>query len=244
MIELKKYFEETNQDKVSRYFVTRKYMFLKKYLKGKTGIALDIGCAGGLYSRLLNDLGFETYGVDTNEKFLDIAKRNSKVNYILADAKNLPFRDNNFDVIIMLATLEHITERENTLKEINRVLKQNGILILTVPNTWSYYYIRSLGTFAIRRLLKIGKIPAWRNVHYKQNYFYWEHLLYLHLNIIDSRPILSIPFAEPKLISEKAFNEFEYNKKKLAWCSAEPIFICTKRTKEPIDTDFTILGNK
>lgn len=239
-MELNEFLEKTKQDKVSKYFITRRYMFLKEYLKNKKGSSLDIGCNQGFFTEFLRNLGFDSYGIDIGESHIDFAKKNGKSSYSIGSAEKIPFEDNRFDVIILLATLEHIRDRATALKEINRVLKPNGTLIVTIPNTWSYFFIRSFLTFAVR-----GMKP-WKNVHYQQNYFYWEHLLNNFLKVIDWRPLLSIPFFEPKLISKERLSKYEYSKKKLAWMSAEPIIVCTKREKlldqSKIDTDTTELG--
>jgi SAM-dependent methyltransferase len=50
---------------------------------------------------------------------------------------HLPFLDNSFDVVTMLAVLEHIEYEEDILREIRRILRPNGFLILTVPSVWA-----------------------------------------------------------------------------------------------------------
>jgi len=237
-MELEEYLIKTRQDRVSQYFITRKYIFLDKYIEKNKGKmkALDIGSNFGLFTELLKRKGYDAYGIDINEKKVKWAKKNCRAKYMLGSAESIPFKDSTFDIVILLATLEHIIDRGKALSEINRVLKKNGKVIITVPNTWSYFYMRSFVTFALR-----GMTP-WINTHYQQNYFHWEHQLNQFLKIIDSRPLLSIPFFEPKLISGMRLAKFEYTKKNLAWMSAEPFFICTKREKRVEEnTDNTVL---
>ena len=234
---LQEYFKKLNINSVSRYFITRRLIFLDKYLKNKKGSSLDIGCAFGIFTEFMKKKGFDSYGIDMDKNLIGFAKEHGTAKYKYHAAENLPFKDNKFDVVLLFAVLEHVVDRGNALREINRVLKKDGIAIIIVPNTWSYFYFRSLVTFALR-----GK-KAWKNVHYQQNYFYWEHLLNNYLRIKDVRPVLSIPFFEPKLIKNSRLAKFEYDKRNLAWLSAEPIFICTKRKNPPKgDPDVTNLS--
>lgn len=236
---LSQYLNKTKQDKVSRYFITRKYLFLEKYLKcaDKPMKALDIGSNYGLFTELLKNKGYDAFGIDVDKEKVGWAKKNCNANYKIGSAEKIPFKDNEFDVILLLATLEHIIDRATALKEINRVLKPEGKLIITVPNTASYFFIRSFLTYSLR-----GSKP-WKNVHYQQNYFHWEHQIHQFVKIVDSRPILFLPFAEPKILSPSSLSNFEYTKGNWAWASAEPIFICTKRKSQLKDnTDTTLLS--
>ena len=51
--------------------------------------------------------------------------------------KELPFDNNSFDVVTMIAVLEHLEHPIEIMNEISRVLKPNGALIITVPSVWS-----------------------------------------------------------------------------------------------------------
>jgi len=224
-MELKEYLKKTNQDKVCSYFVTRKYVFLDKYLKNAEGrkTALDLGSNLGLFTELMRRKGYDSCGIEIDKEKVKWAKNNWKAKFIHGSAEKIPFKNNAFDLIIMLDTLEHVIDRNRALSEINRVLKPDGTAIITVPNTWSYFYTRSFLTFALR-----GMKP-WKNVHYQQNYFFWEHQINQFLKIIDARPTLAVPFFEPKAISRTRLSKFEFERKGLAWLSAEPIIICKKR---------------
>lgn len=238
-MELNEYLIKSKQDGVSAYFIARKYAFLGRYLENADGKkkALDIGSNFGLFTELLKRKGYDSYGLEVDKGRVEWAKRNCSAKYLHGSAEKIPFKDKSFDVVIMLDTLEHVIDRGKALSEINRVLKPNGKAIITVPNTWSYFFMRSFLTFTLR-----GMKP-WKNVHYQQNYFFWEHLINQFLKIVDTRPILAVPFFEPKLMSRRRFAKFEYGRKNLAWMSADPVFICLKRGKRVEDnTDSTVLG--
>lgn len=95
---------------------------------------LDIGCNYGEIARVLSRYNQVT-GIDTDIKALNHAKEYClDAKFIQASAVKLPFGRNSFDVVICLSVLEHIKEDQKVLREISRVLKKNGELILTVPD--------------------------------------------------------------------------------------------------------------
>jgi len=97
---------------------------------------LDLGCGNGRFFELLKDKDINYIGVDFSEKLIEIAKKKyPKVKFQVTDALNLPFPNNYFDRIYSIAVLHHIPSKEfkrQFLKEARRVLKPNGLLILTV----------------------------------------------------------------------------------------------------------------
>lgn len=127
--------------------VKRKSKFpLLKFKKGMK--VLDVGCGSGSdLNYLKNELGLECYGVDIALDKTSI-KRVSGVIFILADASYLPFKENSFDVVYSLGTIEHTCRTYESIQDSLRVLKYGGQVTHTVPN------IFSLHTFIARPLLK------------------------------------------------------------------------------------------
>jgi ubiquinone/menaquinone biosynthesis C-methylase UbiE len=113
--------------------------FLFNYLKSGDK-ALDLGCGNGRFFEEIEEKGADYAGVDNSEKLIEIAKnRYSDAKFFVGNALNLPFSDNCFDKVYAIAFLHHIPSQKfriAILKEIRRVLKQNGILVLTVWNLW------------------------------------------------------------------------------------------------------------
>jgi len=104
--------------------------------KLRKGRILDLGC-GRIPFFLINTKFKEKYGVDPSLKRIDSQNMILK-KFFLDHKTKLPFKNNFFDVIIMLAVFEHIEPNHLTdiLKEIKRILKPNGIFILTTPCPW------------------------------------------------------------------------------------------------------------
>ena len=86
-------------------------------------IVLDLGCNTGFVLEEIRNLNYlsEYYGIDTVDKFPTTVIEKS--NFRVADARNLPFDNDYFDVVFAMDTLEHIKEYEVAINEIWRVLK-------------------------------------------------------------------------------------------------------------------------
>jgi ubiquinone/menaquinone biosynthesis C-methylase UbiE len=99
----------------------------------KNSTILDIGCGNG---RNMRNKDYIFYGVDNCENFIKLAKIVTS-NVFLLDMTKLPFPDNYFDAIISIASFHHLSNnirRNECLKEMKRVLKPNGKILLSI---WS-----------------------------------------------------------------------------------------------------------
>jgi len=140
------------QDSAEEFSQTRRYFWkeielIKKYMP-VTGKLLDLGCGNGrliemLGQKTLNDLQYT--GVDFSENMLSEARKlHPNNNFILGDALNIPLKDNSFDVITSIAVLHHVPSKEFRKKffeECARVLKKDGVLIITVWNLWQKKFL-------------------------------------------------------------------------------------------------------
>ena len=99
---------------------------------------LDIGCGIGTISLELEKKGFNVTGVDFSKVGIDKCLEKG-LNAILSDVDEdgLKFPDKSFDVVWAGDVIEHVFDPIFLLEEISRVLKDNGIFLLTVPNNFS-----------------------------------------------------------------------------------------------------------
>ncbi len=115
---------------------------LIKVFAGKRGKVLDIGAGTGRMLSELKQMGWQVKGVDTEKQAVKQSQRRG-IELKLCDInkQSLPFKANSFELVLCLDTLEHLTNEVKALKEINRVTKPGGIIILTLPAyQWLYSY--------------------------------------------------------------------------------------------------------
>ncbi len=115
---------------LSRYFFATQFC-TDKYV-------LDVASGEGYGTFMLSKCAKKVVGVDIDESAVNHAKSKynvQNIDFILASATDIPIRDDHiFDVIVSFETIEHIHEQEKMLFEIKRLLKEDGIFVVSTPN--------------------------------------------------------------------------------------------------------------
>jgi SAM-dependent methyltransferase len=101
---------------------------------------LDIGCGDGAFTMILGKNFREAHGIDVQDNYLarfhESIKGNPKFCVSNISASAMTFPDAHFDAIVTIETLEHVPDLSGAAREIVRVLKPGGELLITVPNRW------------------------------------------------------------------------------------------------------------
>lgn len=133
------YYQEGVKDNFFQWlWHTHKITLAKKIIKNIDFLnCLDIGCASGfMTSEIYKAYPHARYwGVDIYDKAIEFAKKNyPHINFKKASATKLPFKDENFDLILCFETIEHVEDPKICLMEIKRILKKNGTAIITMDS--------------------------------------------------------------------------------------------------------------
>ncbi|MDD5347406.1 MAG: glycosyltransferase [Candidatus Omnitrophica bacterium] len=104
------------------------------------GNLLDIGCASGEFLALMRDGGWNTTGIDISEYAVQAARTQYNLDVRKGRLPDMHFADASFDAVSAGDVLEHVPDPVDFLVEAGRVLKDDGILYLAVPNFASVHY--------------------------------------------------------------------------------------------------------
>lgn len=144
----------------SRLYSWREFDSFLPYIKNGDRVA-DVGCGSGRFYKYLKNIKDVDYvGIDNNRNLIKIAEKNHpEAEFKLGDLLDLPLNGDSQDVIISIAALHHVPSknfRERAVKEMHRVLKKRGIIIITVWNLFQRKYIKYVRKARLRQILSLG----------------------------------------------------------------------------------------
>jgi 2-polyprenyl-3-methyl-5-hydroxy-6-metoxy-1,4-benzoquinol methylase len=131
---------------VSHFFRVRRSIVLKLLSERNGGALLDVGCGPGIYTEPCIALGYQYHGLDASQGMIhECVRRHSQSQdkrFYIGRIENLPFGENHFDTILCLGVIEYVNDLElrNAVYNLRRVLKSNGILIVSLLNKSSPYW--------------------------------------------------------------------------------------------------------
>lgn len=142
-----------------------RYAVVLDIVSGKT--VLDVACGEGYGSSLMSDVALSVVGVDISVDAVQHAtneyahRRN--LEFCQGSAAALKFADASFDVVVSFETIEHLSEQAEMLAEIRRVLRDDGMLVISSPNRPVYseesgehneFHVKELDFYEFNALLK------------------------------------------------------------------------------------------
>ena len=132
-----------------------RYAFAREYIEGKD--VLDIACGEGYGSHMMSNIAANVVGVDISPEVIAHARNRygDKVTFSVGSCTDIPLSSASFDVVVSFETLEHLAGHEQMLKEVKRVLRPGGVLILSSPDKLNYTILpKTQNPFHVRELSK------------------------------------------------------------------------------------------
>ncbi len=192
-----------------RNWIPPDFTILEKYINTGEKI-LDLGCGNGRLLEIVGDKA-DYYGIDTSKKLIEIAREKyCSGKFSVSEPLTLSFQNDFFDKVFCLAVLHHIPSRKfrkDFLKEIKRILKPKGKLVLTV---WDLNNDPKAKRFLFKyTLLKlIGKLK----LDYKDIFYPWKDskrkiLTQRYIHIFSEREIEKLVQRVGFVVKEKGILE-------------------------------------
>lgn len=152
---------------------------IESYIKENTKF-LDVGCASGYAMMKASERrGCDVFGIDPEPNKFGVKFDNKNIKIIKANAEELPFDDKTFDVVYSSHVIEHVSDINQTLREISRVVKDNGRVIIIVPTSQSAWInmISSILFTSHLRVLRFVFRPITKSkrTRFKHVFFPYSH---------------------------------------------------------------------
>ena len=122
----------------------------------RESLTMDIGCGVGSNLSLLKAIGLKAMGCDRSFDNLLLAKNKFFLPFINGDLENLPIRSSSVELVIATDVLEHLEDDIAGVRELCRILRRNGHLIVTVPAFQSLWGTQDIVTGHKKRYSKRG----------------------------------------------------------------------------------------
>jgi len=157
-------------------------------------IILDIGCGTGNVSNQLGMSEYQITGIDSDQESIDYAQsriNNSNITFIKEDIYQYPVKENYFDAIICSEFIEHLPDPDSAIKKIFKMLNDNGVLIITVPNgigprellvTRPVIWIRNHRGYLWKILLKFKALLGYKGTTILSKSENLDHLQFFTIN--------------------------------------------------------------
>lgn len=156
------------------YFSEYKILEIKDLLVGKK--ILDFGCGDGNSARFINKnvKDYQYFGIDISGKSIEkaIEKNISGCSFSHYDGETIPFEDNYFDIVFISCVFHHIesTKHIDVLKEIYRVLNENGKVIIFEHNPLNPFTLKAVHDCPFDIDVKLVCAPKMRRRIYKAGF--------------------------------------------------------------------------
>lgn len=120
-----------------QYIIDRDFVY-PFFANRKDIVTLDFGCHNGLFLETF-DRRFIKHGIEKNKGAAAEANRYHRGDVLACDLLDAPYRDEAFDLIMLRGVIEHLTNPDECMEKIYRLLKKDGILYLcATPNVGSF----------------------------------------------------------------------------------------------------------
>ncbi len=187
-----------------------RYYFVVNQISLQDKIVVDLASGEGYGSDILSNSAAKVVGVDISHEAVEHARgayKKNNLEYKQGDASNIPLPDNFADVFVSFETIEHHDKHEQMLMEIKRVLKPDGILIMSSPDKYYYTDLPDFhNTYHVKELY-YKEFKALISQYFEFNIYYCQNNFSGSILTIDEENTENIK----PVVTDKSANTFEFS---------------------------------
>jgi 2-polyprenyl-3-methyl-5-hydroxy-6-metoxy-1,4-benzoquinol methylase len=143
--------------------VFSKYVAEITKMKPERGKLLDVGCGFGLFMKRAQENGWDVFGVDVSRNATEYAGSSLRLsNVARCEVEHAPYERNSFDCVTLWNVIEHVPSPTSVLRECRTFLKNDGLIVIRVPNIAFVSRVWSL-RHVLRELQAVtgANLPGW-----------------------------------------------------------------------------------
>jgi ubiquinone/menaquinone biosynthesis C-methylase UbiE len=167
-----------------------RYAIACEYVRDK--VVLDIASGEGYGSNLLAKNARRVIGVDVSQEAITFSSEKYKktnLSFKTGSVTNIPLKDFSVDIVVSFETLEHVSDQELMFREIKRVLKPDGLVIISTPEKSNYEdFNKEKNHFHVKELY-FKEFEQLINNHFRNFCFLFQKSVYGTLIIPRTKPI-------------------------------------------------------
>lgn len=187
-----------------------RYYFVVNQVDLNRKSVLDIASGEGFGSNILAKYAQKVTGIDISIEAVRYAAEKYKsenLNFIQGDAIEIPLKDKSVDIIVSFETIEHLDKHNEMMLEIKRVLKDNGILIISSPDKYNYSELPNVkNKFHVKELYS-EEFKKLINKYFKKTIYYSQRAFVCSLIVLDEK---SQKYSIPIVVDNKG-NSYKFN---------------------------------
>ena len=156
----------------SYFYNIRRIRMLELLDKMKPGKILEVGCGAGMMVEGILAQGWDYHGVDSSPGMIDVCKRRfsglERAVFTVADSENLELPSSRFDVLLSLGMLEYVPREQAAVREMARVIKDDGALCISGNAKWSPH--NAWNRWVYRKLFRSRPAAIIKEYHRESEY--------------------------------------------------------------------------
>ncbi|GAB3693579.1 hypothetical protein GCM10027592_13570 [Spirosoma flavus] len=196
-----------------------RYYFVTNQLDLKNKKVLDIASGEGYGSNLIAQFADQVYGVDISAEAIEHAQKKYKrknLTFTKGDATLIPLQNESVDIVISFETIEHIDKHQEMIDEIKRVLKKDGLLVISSPDKLHYSdEIIHVNHFHVKELYG-NEFKSLINKNFKNSIFFSQNIFVGSVISLDDE---SEKYKKPLIINKNGESKMFEPKYNLAICT-------------------------